>query len=309
MDTALYDYARYDMARYDIHDLQFDQIIASFEDAFNASFNVTRRSLRLSDDRDELTGWWFKSYSETAIQMIIGTRSVASKLASVGSYVKEDAVGLTLDSVHTGDQIVTSDNISYEVKTVIPYEIGDSFLRRDCDLTRLPFATLNTGSQTTTLPSGTPQDARYRTKDWLETYIDNANLTKDDDATQASFIVMYDMKDQPQYPLTRVFKDKAIDLVFAIDDPATEPLLDSEGEPHHYFEKIPITTCCIDKTGITGVKLQWKANQELRTVAKEHPLGSRRELNLISKDTENLGSTILYKSKFMLSYIREPGEG
>lgn len=150
-------------------------------------------------------------------------------------------------------------------------------------------------------------DARARTKVWLDTYITDASLTKDDDSTEVTWVAMYA---DPPYSLVQELKaySGAVDLIFAISDPETEPIIGNDGLPHHYRENVPITTACIDKTGITGAKLQWKANQELREVANDHPEGSRRTINLIGKDTEKLGSTVLYKNRFVLSYSRRYGE-
>jgi len=301
MDPAFYDESRYDMTRYGVYVSQFESIAESFESGFHADLDVTRHALSLSDTRDALTGWWPKSYSENTIQMVIGTRSVSDKLASVGSYVKEDAVGLTLDPVHVGDKIVTSDSVWFEVKAVIPHEVGDSFLRRDCDLTRLPFGALNTGSQTTTLPSGTPQDARYRTREWLETYLNADKLTEDDDTTPITFITAFG---KPNYSLEKVFNEKLVELVFSIDEPTVTPLFDNEGVPYGFIEVVPIMIWCVDKTNVSGPRLMWKANQELRRVATEYPEGSKRSVEKIAENTENLGSTILYSSLFNLRYRR-----
>ena len=45
-----------------------------------------------------------------------------------------------------------------------------------------------------------------------------------------------------------------------------------------YEEDVPIEIYCIDKSGITGTKLMWKAERELRHVAETYPEGSRRNL-------------------------------
>jgi len=146
------------------------------------------------------------------------------------------------------------------------------------------------------------EDARYRTKVYLDTYLLNANLTKDDGTTQVSFIVAYA---DPDYPLIRVFNDKAVDLVFCVGDPNSEAILDSDHYPIGYNEAVPITTFCIDKTGITGTKLKWKAEAELRRVCETYPLGSVRSLEKIGDNDQNLGSTILHSREFTLKYRRD----
>lgn len=146
------------------------------------------------------------------------------------------------------------------------------------------------------------EDARYRTKYYLESYIVNANLTKDDDATQISFIVAFG---NPDYPITKVFLTKGVDLVYSIGEPTSEPLLGADQTAYGYTEHVPIRTFCIDKTGITGTKLKWKAERELRRITETYPLGSQRSLERRGDNDKRLGSTILYSTEFILNYRRD----
>ena len=145
-------------------------------------------------------------------------------------------------------------------------------------------------------------DARLRTKVYLETWLNNANLMKDNDTSQVAFIVAYG---NPDYPLTQIFNDKNVDLVFSIGDPDSEAIADSDHYPIGYKETVPIIIFCVDKTGITGAKLRWKAEAELRRVIEQHPEGSQRSLEKIRDNDKNLGSTILYSREFALKYVRD----
>ena len=140
-------------------------------------------------------------------------------------------------------------------------------------------------------------DPRYRTKVWLETWLTPANLTKDDGVTQVTFIVCFGM---PDYPIERVFKDKNVDLVYAVDTPETEPLPVGVG----YLENMPINIWCINKAGISGTKLRWKAEAELRRVAETEPVSSLRTLTRLTDNEKNLGSTVLYSVTYNLRYKR-----
>jgi hypothetical protein len=122
-------------------------------------------------------------------------------------------------------------------------------------------------------------------------------------STQVSFIIAYA---DPDYPLIRVFIDKAVDLVFCVGDPESEAILDSDHYPIGYKESVPITVWCIDKTSITGTKLRWKAEAELRRICEIYPLGgSIRSLERIRDNDKNLGSTILYSREFIMKYERD----
>ena len=121
------------------------------------------------------------------------------------------------------------------------------------------------------------------------TGLSNAALTKDDDSTQVAFDVMYAY---PDYPLTREFRAAAnpVDLLFLVDTPTVR----TAGVKVRYIESIPVTVACIDKTGITGTKLRWKAEKELRRVIKAFPLGSFHSMDRSEPSDERLGSTIVH---------------
>jgi len=116
-------------------------------------------------------------------------------------------------------------------------------------------------------------------------------------STQVSFIVCYG---NPDYALERVFIDKAVDLVFSIGTPDSVALPLGVG----YLETVPISIWTIDKTGITGTELRWKAEAELRRVCEAYPLSSLRDTEKISDNEKNLGSTILYSVTHVMRYKR-----
>jgi len=147
------------------------------------------------------------------------------------------------------------------------------------------------------------QDARQRTKTFVDTYLRNTQLTRDNDSTEVKFITAFG---KPNYPLTKVFKSKKVDLVFSVGVPNSTPMMDPVTQtPYGYEERVPIETFCIDKTGITGTKLQWKAAAELRYITETYPTGSQRSFEAETPNEVNLGSTILYSQRFTLNYRRD----
>ena len=250
---------------------------------------ATRRRLTLGS-RDDTTGWYNKAYSEQPIDIVLLPKSARVLALSVGVHIRLDAVGLTADVVTLGDEIVTSNAEYYEVKGVREHYVADSFSHRTVDLVYLPYKNLTGESYTT----ATVEDARYRTKLYLETYLDADALP--------TFIVAYGY---PDYPMTRVFNDKEVDLVFSIHDPTSTPLLDPHTRaPYGYDEQMTIFTHCIDKTNIEAVKLKQQARTEMRRVLEEYPTGSQRNLTRGEPADENLGSTIVYGEKYTWSYRR-----
>jgi len=145
------------------------------------------------------------------------------------------------------------------------------------------------------------QDARQRTRTYLATYILDANLTHDDDLTQAAWISAFGL---PDYPLSRVFKDKAVDVIFSVGTASAKSMRDFRQYPYAYEEIVPIEIFAVDKTGITGTKLRWKAEAELRRISEAYPLASVRWISRVSDNEKKLGSQTLYSVKYELGYIR-----
>ena len=252
------------------------------------SLQVTRQKLVLGD-RDATTGWYAKGYVESTKEMIFVAKGSTITGLPSGVYVRTDALGLTTDGFSEGDKIEKG-NITYEVKATRDHVIGESFWFRECDLTLLQFESLS-GSVYVESPV---EDAKYRTKVYLEQHLSSLALPK--------FIVAYG---EPDYPITQVFKTKNVDLAFCIGDPNSEPIIDSNHYVIGYKENVPITPCCIDKTNITGVKLLQQARTELRRIIETYPLGSLRLPSSEKPQTQILGSTTLYKFTCYLDYERD----
>jgi hypothetical protein len=146
-------------------------------------------------------------------------------------------------------------------------------------------------------------DARTQTKTYLDTYLTAANLTEDDDSTLVSYIVAFG---RPNYPLTHIFNDKKIDLIFSIGEAVTTALTGFDHYIYGYSEEVPIYIYCVDKLYvITATKLKWKAEAELRRIVETYPLGSIRSLVRKRSIDEKLGSYIMYGTEFLLQYTRD----
>ena len=96
-----------------------------------------------------------------------------------------------------------------------------------------------------------------------------------------------------------------MDLTFAVDNPTTEPEVDWDGYIIGYTEKVPIIIQCPTKQGITGNRLRWQADAELRRVLENNPLGSYRSISRSEPFDQMLGSHMLYGIKVTLTYSRD----
>lgn len=115
---------------------RWNQLLKTFESAFG-SFDVTRRALTLGD-RDSVTGWRKKSYSETTIKMIVIPRGATKMMLQAGTFVTLDGKGLTITAVKEGDEIQVG-SIYYEVKAPVEvYSKPGTVEYYNCDLAELP---------------------------------------------------------------------------------------------------------------------------------------------------------------------------
>ena len=258
--------------------------------------SVTKRALSLGT-QDSVTGWYAKSFTPSTIDMILQPRGSVVIGLPVGNYAKYQVTGFTQDSIEDGDEVIfpVGSTNYYEVKSAEEAWWLDSFSHYILDLVRVP---MHYDLPTTYGTGPTNQDARQRTKTWLDTYLSALNLTKDDNSTPASYITQWSGQ---HYPLRKVFvSPKNVDLAFVVDTPNTQALPIGIG----YDETVPITIWTIDKTGITGDKLRWKAEAELRRLAENYPIGSLRTLERLTPNEQHLGSTTLYSVQYNLAYKR-----
>jgi len=147
-------------------------------------------------------------------------------------------------------------------------------------------------------------DARNRTKDWLDTYITASNVTKDDAIETANGITHYA---KPPYPLRRIFFDeKNIDWIISIGQPRTTPShVDWDGTIISYNEKVPIEINTVTKSDVTGDLLLEKAEAEFRRVLETYPLGSYRSFTQSNPSTTDMGGWNLYGVSYILTYKRD----
>jgi hypothetical protein len=147
-------------------------------------------------------------------------------------------------------------------------------------------------------------DPRYRMKLWMDTYLSNANLLWDDAVTQCTFITAYR---DPPYPMERVlYETKKVDLVYSIGIPTTTPKVDWDGATYGYRESVPILIQCPTKQGITGNKLYWQAEAELRRIAETYPLSSYRNIERVGEPGHmEMGGWILFGGTVRFTYERD----
>jgi hypothetical protein len=247
------------------------------------------------------TGWRAVTYPTSTIPMIIVLRGSTFSFEKVGLYASEDVLGLTDSTVKLGDQIKSSDNRYFMIKGLEKYYRLNSFLFWKATMSELPLWQAAPGALTWTLTRS--KDPRERSKTYIDTYVRDAQLTKDDDSTQAAWACIFS---EPPYPVAQEFRAASNPVfgLYVVEIPNSTPGLDTDQIASEYEEHVPIHIITVDSTACTGTALNWKMEEELRYVCETYPEGSFRSLERRSKRTVNLPGLILYDSEFMMNYVR-----
>ncbi len=262
------------------------------------NWNVTRRTLVLGS-ADSKTGWYAKTYTTSTVDMAIYPRNRRQAALNMGFIPHYEISGYCAVPILEGDEVEDAFGNFYAVELVDPYQVGDTFYYNECSLSKLP---LHAERPTTSGTWASVDDPRYRMKAWLDTYLLAANLEKDDASTAATFTVCFD---NPDYPIPRVFIDKAVDLVFTVGEPASEPLLNADKSTHSYRETVPVEIFVVNKTGLTAVNLKWQAERELRRIAETYMFSSVRTIRATAPRPFNAGSTMISSYQYTINYLRD----
>jgi len=262
------------------------------------STNLTRRALSLGA-RDTVTGWCKKVWTDTTIQGVVLDKSSQLQALRAGTVVRTDALLLTEDAVVEGDEILTAANKYYEIKAARPMFNADSFDHYECDLHYEPVHF--DVDYSTYAGVWLRDDARYRTKIYLETWWTAANA--DDDAGNP--LIVQCIYTSVPYPLTKELYDgSTIDVLILLGKAKSTPIVGHDHSAFGYLEQVPITIAVIDKTAVTADKAVSQCETELRRIMETKPEGSVRTLDQTRETTEILGSSTLYQIEYVMNYSR-----
>ena len=264
------------------------------------SADVTRRQLVLGS-RDSTTGWRIPDYTETTIECLEYSRGAHTSLQGVGFYAAEDKMFLTADPVNEYDMLEPRTSEYFLVKTVKEHfaPTPDNFFCRELQCSALPLWQAAFASATW---KTSPNDPRERTKTFLDTYVRDAQITKDDGSTEASWACIFI---NPPYPLELEFRGASeVQGLYVVGQPTTESRLGVR-----YTEHVPVSIYTVDSTACAGDPLSWKMEAEWRYVIENYPMGSLRDLETRRGEIIDLGSTQLYHIPTVLNYTRTSERG
>lgn len=284
----------------------FDRAIAELEKVEGSSADVTLGTLTLGSRvatgaNVYTTGWRAVTYPTSTIKMVIRPQGSIFNFMRTGLYASEGALGLTDDTVKLGDQIKSSDNRYYTIKGLEKHYWLNKFVFWKATMSEQTMWQAAPGALTWTLTR--PEDPRNRTKTYIDTYIRDAQVTKDNDSTQALWACIFS---EPPYPTVQEFRAASNPVfgLYVVEMPESTALIGHDQVPGRYLENVPIHIMTVDSTACTGTALQWKMEAELRYVCDTYPEGSQRKLNFSRKLDRVVGGEMLYDRLFNMSYMR-----
>jgi hypothetical protein len=261
-----------------------------------ADLTVTRLELVLGA-QNSTSGWYEPTYNESTIKMAISSKgnNISFDLP-IGKHINYNLTGYTGDVVKEGDKIRSQFQDYYTILTSTPVELGNSFHGFICELELQQNYGLVSSAYTepTYTQVATSDNATHRTKLWLDTYLSNVSLP--------AYITAYSYP--TAYNLIRVFKDKAIDLVFSIQKTDSSPLYNGDKTLFGYEENINVTINAIDKDVAASTLIQ-QAENEITRLCDTHQFGSLRFLKTNRNTTKRYGAFAVYGSEYVLSYRRD----
>jgi len=266
------------------------------------SADLTLRSLTLGA-ADATTGWCRRTYADSTIKGVIRNQGSTFILGNFGLHAKYPCTLFTSSAVAVGDEIVDAFTHYYRVDAVEREPLLNSLAYYVCKLTELPMR----GPRADT--SGTwhldsdalKSDECYKTLVWLDDHITDANIKEDDGITNAAWLGQMENPDYPVYP---VLKTIDIDVLMCVGKTSTKALYDYNYTPYAFECTVPIASYAIDKPNVTAVNVLEQAEQEIRHVATDYPLGSVRSIESITHKPVDLGECLMWGTTVNLRYKR-----
>jgi len=139
-------------------------------------------------------------------------------------------------------------------------------------------------------------DPRYKVKD----IIDAIALTKDNDSTEATELFMYSDGEEDFEELFDTF-----DVLFLIGPSRYVGSRREQQNPHYEDYFISVTVVTINKTGVTGTTMQWKAEVGLRLYVENAGLftGGSIQINPEARPANiRAGGVTIYKRIYTIRY-------
>lgn len=146
-----------------------------------------------------------------------------------------------------------------------------------------------------------PEDVRKTLRDLIVAQITAGSIT-DDGGGLASFHILFEL---PPLTLLRDFLlSQSFSALITVGRMRVTPKRIINGVPLIYDGVYPVSTWCVDKNGITGIKLKHKLDAEVESIFEDNPGSFSQLVGGIEDDDHKVGSTMLYNTRFLIKHKR-----
>jgi len=253
------------------------------------------------DTTFDITFWYYNTVASGEsecycyLEFSNGYRAPADDLLGDNNWVQWDS-DVDLADLLADGKVTRWDRLTSINFKMYPSPSGTFYLD---DITLTPTGSATSEVVWPTSYYGTSTDPRHRQKVLLDTWLVGNNLRKDDGVTLANYITCFG---NPEYPMSKVFHTKLIDLIFCISNVEATPKEDYRHKIYAYDETVEITCYVVDKTGITATNLIEQAEQEIRRIVTVHPTGSLRKIDVTKPSFTLLGTQKLWHTTVTVNY-------
>lgn len=286
----------------------WDRLKLTLEQVGSHLVEITREKASFAG-RDPETGWRVHDHdTEDSIKGIMVLKSAARLVNTARSsqiYIEDKYSGavLTSDPIGFMGRLFWKNKL-YAVKDVDEKLDGYDFSFYVAKLDELPLGKEEKAHvPRKTLPPGV-FDPRKEIRALLTTNLSKTNMLKNNDF-EAAYCVIYT---GPPYDIVKEFRasNSPVDGVFAIGEPYIKPLFSGSQTPWGHEIRVPIFIFTIDKVGVTGTKLKWVMEAELRRVSETFHVahGAHMQLEKHGDRDKRRGSIVLHSTEYILRYER-----
>lgn len=304
---------------YDVHQCQAYFIADQFEYYMCELLVVADYTLKTVSfgAADTYTGLYAVTYADSTVTGCFSQRGQSRLQTPVGYYGRYDYVFVSADELEEADRLEDAAGNTYKVELVqqIPSSRVDySFCWYVAYLTYTEFDVPHTTSGVWHEDSDDlVTDPCYRWKLFLETHVDDDNITDDSGATNASthFMVYYE-----GYPIKRLLLEggKDLDAVATLKVTSSTPLFGYNSTSMHidkiyaYNETVEIALHAINKSVITAENVLEKFKEEIRHAITDHSADTASySIHSISSESsahKTVGETSLHTYVVTVTYKR-----
>lgn len=146
-------------------------------------------------------------------------------------------------------------------------------------------------------------DPKYRIKNIVDNIV---GVTIDDDATAATILYIYEGGPEN---LKYLFNTLNYDVVVSFDDPrvtASGDTREIQDVPIHYFYRYPVRVTAIDKTGVTGTKMQHKMRVAIHAIIETNAQQVRYTIKIATESSNNRregGIDRIWETTYIVEYM------